>query len=268
MSKVTFPVLIFWQKEDGGLQTEWIPNVSIHSGIEDHVLRTLPFVLNQFNINIDPNAKFDAFWLDSDSWITNTSEEPKPEWTGRPLVAVERDITSRGLDFFKALISAVPQYKEALSAAAARAPRQASLETPKQTYDVFISHAWEDKEALARPLHAALVKRGVTVWFDEATLELGDSLRRKIDEGLARCRFGVVILSPRFLNKEWPQRELNGFVARETASGEKAILPIWHELDRDTLMRYSPPLADRLAARSEEGIPALVERIVRVLKRS
>ena len=124
----------------------------------------------------------------------------------------------------------------------------------------------EDKETIARPLYAALIGEGVSVWFDEAVLRLGDSLRRKIDEGLARCRYGVVILSPRFLSKDWPQRELDGLVARETASGEKAILPIWHELDRETLLRYSPPLADRLAGQSGDGIASLVRMILDVLE--
>jgi hypothetical protein len=107
-------------------------------------------------------------------------------------------------------------------------------------------------------------KRHSNERFDEAVLELGDSLRRKIDEGLAKCRFGVVILSPRFLTKQWPQREHDGLVARETASGEKAILPIWHELDREMLVQYSSPLADRLAGRSSEGVSALVQKILRV----
>ncbi len=137
----------------------------------------------------------------------------------------------------------------------------------RHEYDLFLSHASEDKDVIARPLYEALIAVDVSVWFDEAVLELGDSLRRKIDEGLAKCRYGVVILSPMFLSKEWPQRELDGLVARETASGEKAILPIWHEIDRETLLRYSPPLADRLAGRSEEGIPALVEKIRRVLRK-
>jgi TIR domain-containing protein len=136
-----------------------------------------------------------------------------------------------------------------------------------EEYDLFISHAWEDKDAIARDLYNALVERGLKVWFDEATLELGDSLRRKIDDGIARCGFGVVILSPHFLRKNWTQIELNGLVARETASGEKAILPIWHELDAETLRHYSYTLADRVAARSEEGVPALVDQILRVLKR-
>jgi len=143
--------------------------------------------------------------------------------------------------------------------------------TPKvrrrQEYDLFLSHASEDKEAIARPLYAALAAENLSVWFDEAVLKLGDSLRRKIDEGLAKCRYGVVILSPTFLNKQWPQRELDGLVARETASGEKAILPIWHDLDRETLLRYSPPLADRFAGRSEEGVPALVRKILEVVRK-
>lgn len=134
------------------------------------------------------------------------------------------------------------------------------------TFDIFISHASEDKNAIARPLYNALVERGISVWFDEAVIKLGDSLRRKIDEGLSKCRYGVVILSPHFLSKEWPQRELDGLVARETALGEKRILPIWHELDRDTLLRYSPPLADRMAGLSEDGVSVLVEKILQVLE--
>jgi len=134
------------------------------------------------------------------------------------------------------------------------------------TYDLFISHASEDKESIARPLYEALVSRGLSVWLDESELTLGDSLRRKIDEGLARCRYGVVILSPSFLAKEWPQRELDGLVARETANGKKALLPVWHDLDRDTLIRYSPTLADRLAADTSRGLDTVVAQIMRALK--
>jgi CRP-like cAMP-binding protein/class 3 adenylate cyclase len=134
-------------------------------------------------------------------------------------------------------------------------------------YDLFLSHASEDKDLLARPLYAALREQGVSVWFDEATLELGDSLHRKIDEGLTKCRYGVVILSPRFLSKQWPQRELDGLVARESASGEKSILPVWYELDGKTLLQFSPTLAERLAVRWEDGLGVVVEKILRVLRK-
>ena len=82
-------------------------------------------------------------------------------------------------------------------------------------WDVFISHAWEDKESIARPLAEALRARGLRVWFDEFTLSVGDRLRRSIDRGLANSRDGIVILSPHFFAKEWPQKELDGLIQRE-----------------------------------------------------
>src|SRR5258707_466953 len=103
--------------------------------------------------------------------------------------------------------------------------------------DVFISHASEDKAEIARPLALLLRQRGYIVWYDEFSLRLGDSLRRSIDQGLSRCRFGLVILSPAFLAKEWPQYELDGLNARQVGTKSKVILPIWHRLDRDHLLR-------------------------------
>jgi hypothetical protein len=135
-------------------------------------------------------------------------------------------------------------------------------------YDTFLSHASEDKAAIARPLYRALTRSGITVWYDEATLTMGDSLRRNIDEGLSRCRFGIVILSPKFFSKDWPQRELDGLVARENASGEKAILPIWHKLSKSQVAKFSPTLADRLAGNSKNGIPSLVRMIREALMAS
>jgi hypothetical protein len=137
---------------------------------------------------------------------------------------------------------------------------------PPTHYDLFLSHASEDKETIARPLYKALISVGMTVWFDEAVLKMGDSLRRKIDEGLMRCGHGIVIISPSFLSKEWPQRELDGLVAREVASGKKAILPIWHKIDHATIVRYSPTLADRLAGKSEEGIDILLKNILDAIR--
>lgn len=135
-----------------------------------------------------------------------------------------------------------------------------------QRYDIFLSHAWEDKEAIARPLYNALTAVGVSVWFDEAVLKIGDSLRRKIDEGLARCDHGVIIISPNFLNKEWPQRELDGLVAFEVQSGKTKILPIWHDVDKEALLQRSPTLADRVAGKSTEGVDTLVRKILAVIR--
>lgn len=127
-------------------------------------------------------------------------------------------------------------------------------------FDVFISHASEDKQAVARPLADLLRALEVKVWLDENELTLGDSLRRKIDNGLIRSRFGVVILSHSFFSKEWPQKELDGLVAREDGK-EKVILPIWHNITVNDVRQYSPLLADRLAAVTSRGLGGIADQI-------
>ena len=131
-------------------------------------------------------------------------------------------------------------------------------------WDVFISHAGEDKKDFVRPLAGALRARGLSVWFDEFTLTVGDSLRRSIDRGLARSWFGVVVISPHFLDKEWPQRELDGLAAREV-DGTKVILPVWHNITVEQLRARSPILADRIAASSSDGVDRVVDDLARAI---
>lgn len=114
------------------------------------------------------------------------------------------------------------------------------------THDVFISHASEDKADVARPLHDLLVERGLTVWLDEMQLKVGAHLRRSIDQAVATSRYAVVVLSPAFFSKNWTQYELDGLVAREM-DGEQLILPIWHNITKDQLLKVSPSLTDRIA---------------------
>jgi TIR domain len=117
---------------------------------------------------------------------------------------------------------------------------------PSQQWDVFISHASEDKPYVD-PLVAKLEAAGVSVWYDRLVLEWGDDLRPQIDNGLINCRYGIVVFSKAFLaKKKWTEHELNGLFAREKA-GQKLVLPIWHNIERDDLLQYSPTLADRLA---------------------
>jgi hypothetical protein len=116
----------------------------------------------------------------------------------------------------------------------------------QQVWDVFISHASEDKIAVARPLAEHLRERDLTVWLDDFELRIGDNLRRKIDAGLAGSRFGVVILSRSFFAKGWPQYELDGLVTRQV-SGEQSLLPIWHDITKDEVKAQSPSLADKIA---------------------
>jgi TIR domain len=143
----------------------------------------------------------------------------------------------------------------------ARSRRKVSL---VRRWDLFISHAAEDKQDAAIPLIEALERAGMTVWFDAYELKIGDSLREKIDSGLGACQYGVIILSPNFIAKQWPRRELNALFALEE-DGRPRILPVWHNLDRTALVSYSPILADRIAGNTGQGFNSLAKDISKVI---
>lgn len=130
-------------------------------------------------------------------------------------------------------------------------------------YDFFISHASTDKDGFVRPLVKALENRGYRVWFDEDRLIPGESIRKSIDFGLSRAKRGLVILSPAFLGRNWPEWELSGLVQRQNSKGEKLIVPIWHDLDHDEIVKYSPPLADLVAILSSAGIDTIVRKLAK-----
>jgi hypothetical protein len=128
-------------------------------------------------------------------------------------------------------------------------------------YDAFISYADEDKEEIAKPLADALIDLGYTIWYDEYSLKVGDSLRRSIDQGLSNSRYAVVIFSLNFFKKKWTNNELDGLVVREH-NDEKFILPVWHRISLDDIVQYSPMLAGRIAATTDAGLNQVVARLV------
>jgi hypothetical protein len=138
--------------------------------------------------------------------------------------------------------------------------------TATRTWDVFVSHASEDKPTIALPLANALQHLNVSVWLDAFELRIGDSLRRRIDDGLAHSRFGVVILSQAFFAKNWPQYELDGLVTR-SVSGEQSILPIWHGITKAEVMAASPSLADKIARNTANfTIDEIAQEIAEVVR--
>lgn len=139
------------------------------------------------------------------------------------------------------------------------------IENAHMKWDAFISHASEDKESVARPLAKLLKKAGLSVWLDEHELQIGDSFHRQLSAGLSKCRYGIVIISESFLNKSWPQLELDGLIARESG-GNKVVLPVWHGVDRLLVERFSPILAGRLASDTKNGMATVASEIVRVFK--
>ena len=136
----------------------------------------------------------------------------------------------------------------------------------EKEYDFFISHAWEDKEAVAKPLADAMIEKGAKVWLDKYQMTVGDSLRQSIDDGLAHSRYGIVILSETYFKKFWTGKELNGLFAKQE-DGKKVILPVWHNISKDKVKEYSPILADMLALKTADfTIDELAEQFVSLIR--
>lgn len=118
---------------------------------------------------------------------------------------------------------------------------------PEQ-YDVFVSHAWEDKTDFVDEFVEALQSEHIKVWYDRQQIKWGDSMRTKIDNGLKKSKFGIVVLSPNYIaeGKYWTKAELDGLFQLESING-KTLLPVWHNLTKKEVMEYSPIIANKLA---------------------
>ena len=113
-------------------------------------------------------------------------------------------------------------------------------------YDVFISHASEDKKDFVEPLVEKLQNAGIRVWYDTLSMEWGKSLREQIDNGIKHSKFAILVFSKHFFAKKWPQRELDGILSKETVSGSTP-LPIWHNITYEELYELSPTMSGLFA---------------------
>lgn len=146
--------------------------------------------------------------------------------------------------------------------------RDDCFEQNTEEYDVFISHAYEDKESFVDELVEALKSKGARVWYDTDQLRWGDSMRAKIDEGLSHSRFGIIVLSPNYIKdgKYWTKKELNGLFQLESING-KVLLPIWHNLTKKELLSFSPMIADVKAMSTAIMTPEeIADELIRLLK--
>ncbi|MBR0425413.1 MAG: toll/interleukin-1 receptor domain-containing protein [Clostridia bacterium] len=117
----------------------------------------------------------------------------------------------------------------------------------EKEYDVFVSHASEDKADFVDELVREMKNRDIKVWYDTSEMRWGDSLRKRIDDGLKRSRFGIVVLSPSYIadEKYWTKAELDGLFQQESIG--RTLLPIWHNLTKKQVMEFSPMIASKKA---------------------
>jgi hypothetical protein len=121
------------------------------------------------------------------------------------------------------------------------------MDRPEKQWDAFISHAVEDQESFVRNLATLLTRLRLKVWYAETVLQVGDGLSTSINKGLANSNYGIVIISPYFIAKKWPNWELAGLVNRQNSEEQNVILPIWHRVTKQDVMNFSPPLGDLFA---------------------
>jgi len=134
-------------------------------------------------------------------------------------------------------------------------------------WDVFISHASEDKKSVAVPLYNSLKNKGLKVWIDESQIDLGDSFRSKIDEGIGNSKLGIIILSRNFFNKKWPTTELDAIIGLEIGNHFK-ILPILYGITNDYVSNVSPILASRKSINWNVGLAKITSTIINIVSKS
>lgn len=109
--------------------------------------------------------------------------------------------------------------------------------------DVFLCHAWDDRQGVAKELHDLLVAAGVKVWFSEKDLGLGVPMMRAIDKGLANSRIGLVLVTPALLNR-LPKEGVADKELSALLAGNQ-LVPIVHNTTYEALRNVSPLLASR-----------------------
>lgn len=133
------------------------------------------------------------------------------------------------------------------------------------SYEIFVSHASEDKDAFVRPLAEWLSTHAFKVWYDEYVLKAGDSIRDKINDGLRTCRYGVVVLSPRFFAKPWPTRELNALYNLVIKDPERRLIPIILDMTFKEVEEKDPLLADVKAVSAGHGVESVGRHLVQAM---
>jgi len=135
----------------------------------------------------------------------------------------------------------------------------------KKKWDVFISHASEDKDDIAEKIVNLLEYFGIKVWYDKDILSVGDSLSKSIDIGLINSRYGIIILSENFIKKGWTEYEFRALLNREVGK-KKVILPIWHKIDKEMIEKYSPFLLEKYALDStKQKLEQIVIELIKVI---
>lgn len=133
-------------------------------------------------------------------------------------------------------------------------------------WDVFVSHAGEDKDSFVRPFVEKLRSMGLKVWYDEFELKWGSKLMMSIHLGLKKSRYGIVVLSRAFFGKPWPEAELAALFNMMITSKKDTLLPLRHGISHKELIEKTPLLSDIINRSSDDGVDALAQEFYGMVK--
>lgn len=140
-------------------------------------------------------------------------------------------------------------------------------------YDVFLSHASEDKETLVRDLRLALSSARISVWFDAEEMGAGDRLSSSIQEGIRTSRYGLAVITEAYIQKKnrWSGGELGAFLNAEYSSEKTRLLWVRFGVTQERVAEVFPMLADKIGIDGGDGRslpPEVVEKIAEKIRSS
>jgi hypothetical protein len=130
-------------------------------------------------------------------------------------------------------------------------------------YHLFISYASEDEE-YAADLAKSLKYLGLSIWFAPLSLEIGDKLLDSINAGLIASDYGLLLLSPKYIEKRWTSYELD-VLHRQHIETQKKLFPLWHGVERAEIDRWNPGLSGIVAMKSTEELGSISRKIADVI---
>jgi hypothetical protein len=134
-----------------------------------------------------------------------------------------------------------------------------------QEQDVFLCHAWPDRQADAKDVYDMLLDEDVSVWFSEVSLRPGTDMRVAIDRGLVSSRMGIVLVTPAMLEKLRTDRSI---ASNEPSAllRRSLLVPVMHGVTFEELDQVSPTLASRGGfSTAEEPMRDIVVKIAELV---
>ena len=124
---------------------------------------------------------------------------------------------------------------------------------------VFISYSHKDKPFVSK-LVADLASMGAKVWVDLIEMKVGDSIVKKIQDGIEDSEWLIVVLSPDSVDSGWVTKELSAALFNELEREQVYVLPLLYRECKIPLLLRDKLYAD-FTSSYDDGLRSLANRI-------